>query len=231
MDHRDVNPRFAGYRQFLVVFAQPSAAAQPSEGALHNPSSRQYLKGMAVFGTLDYLQDPPTDELCPFDQRPSISSISPDQPQSRKSPHKLAQHELCSITVLNICWMNYDSQQQSHGVHHDVALTSFHLLACVVAPWPPFSVVLTVWLSMMAALGVASRPCCSLSLQRRTPSIRSHVPSLRQVLKYHQTVPQAGRSCGIMRQLIPPRSTYRIPLTTSRRSALRGRPPRLRRRE
>jgi hypothetical protein len=33
------------------------------------------------------------------------------------------------------------------GVNHDMSLVAIHLLACVIAPGPPFSVVLTVWLS------------------------------------------------------------------------------------
>ena len=42
-----------------------------------------------------------------------------------------------------------------------MAFASAQLLAAVVAPtarWPPLSVVLTDWLSMMPALGVGSRP-------------------------------------------------------------------------
>ena len=46
--------------------------------------------------------------------------------------------------------------------------TSQTLLAGVVAARPPFSVVLTVWLSIMVALGVGARPACSRTCSRRT---------------------------------------------------------------
>ena len=68
---------------------------------------------------------------------------------------------------------------------------------------------------MIAALGVASRPVTSRTRTRKTSSTRSQVPSSRHFRKYHQTVPQGGRSWGISRQGMPPRSTYRMPLTTS----------------
>ena len=120
--------------------------------------------------------------------------------------------------------MNDHGQEQSGGVHYDVALASGHLFAGVVAARPPFSVVFTDWLSMIAPLGVASRPSLSRTMGRSASSTRSQVPSLRHFRKYHQTVPQGGRSWGIIRQGIPPRKTYRMPFTTSRRCTVRGCP-------
>ena len=84
--------------------------------------------------------------------------------------------------------------------------------------------VLTDWLSMIAPLGVASRPSLSRTMGRSASKTRSQVPSLRHFRKYHQTVPQGGRSWGIIRQEIPPRNTYRMPFTTSRRCTVRGCP-------
>ena len=120
--------------------------------------------------------------------------------------------------------MNHHGQQQSHGVHHDVPLASGYPFASVVTPRPPFSVVFADWLSMIAALGVASRPATSRTRTRKASSTRSQVPSSRHFRKYHQTVPQGGRSWGISRQGMPPCSTYRMPLTTSRRSVVLGWP-------
>ena len=52
-------------------------------------------------------------------------------------------------------------------------------LASVVAAGPPISVVFTVWLSMMAALGLLCRPALCRTLVRRAFWIASHVPSRR----------------------------------------------------
>jgi hypothetical protein len=48
-------------------------------------------------------------------------------------------------------------QQQPEGVDQQVALAAVDLLGAVVAAWPPGSVVLTLWLSKTAALGVGRR--------------------------------------------------------------------------
>jgi hypothetical protein len=46
-----------------------------------------------------------------------------------------------------------------------VPLLAFDLLACIKArrvdAAPPFSALLTLWLSMIAAVGLAARPACS----------------------------------------------------------------------
>ena len=51
VDHRYVNPGLAGFGQFLVVFAEPPAPAQPGQCALHHPpaagsTSKWWLSGL-----------------------------------------------------------------------------------------------------------------------------------------------------------------------------------------
>ena len=67
-----------------------------------------------------------------------------------------------------------------------MTLAPSNLLACIVlvgivAPGPPFSVVFTDWLSMIAALGAASCPSASRTLGRSAASTLSQVPSLRHL--------------------------------------------------
>ena len=58
--------------------------------------------------------------------------------------------------------MNGDGQDQTEGVDEEMAFLAFDLLARVIArrvdARPPFSALLTLWLSITAALGEASRP-------------------------------------------------------------------------
>ena len=61
-----------------------------------------------------------------------------------------------------------------------MAFTSLDFLACVVAAWPPFSVVLTVWLSIIAALGSASRPIEVRNCSRKAVLTRSQVLSVTE---------------------------------------------------
>jgi len=48
-----------------------------------------------------------------------------------------------------------------------VALPAFDFLRGIVAARPPFSVVFTLCVSMMAAVGLASRLACSRSIMTR----------------------------------------------------------------
>jgi hypothetical protein len=55
--------------------------------------------------------------------------------------------------------------QEALRIDKNVSLLALDLLACVVArridAGPPFSALLTLWLSMMAAVGLASREASS----------------------------------------------------------------------
>ena len=57
-------------------------------------------------------------------------------------------------------------EQEAKSIYEDVAFLAFDLFAGVVPvrinPAPPFSALLTLWLSMIAAVGLASRSEASL---------------------------------------------------------------------
>jgi hypothetical protein len=64
--------------------------------------------------------------------------------------------------------MNERVYQETLRIDEDVALLALDLFAGVVAGRvdrsPPFSALLTLWLSMIAAVGLASRPAASRHL-------------------------------------------------------------------
>ena len=212
VDHGDVHPSFATFGSLFVVFAQPTISAQPGQRTLYHPPARQHLKLVAIRFTLHHGQQPTASGPRPHHQPARVACIRPDDPQPGKSASQFGQHQLGAIPVLNVGGMNHHGHEQPHGVHYDVALASGHLFTRVIASGPPFSMVFTDWLSIleqsgMAALGVASRPAASRTRARKAASTRSQVPSSRQFRKYHHTVPHGGRSWGISRQGMPPRST------------------------
>ncbi len=225
MNHGDSYPCLARLRQLFIIFAQPPASTYPAKSSFDYPPAWQNFKVMTVFWSLYDLQHPASESASPILQLTSIPAVSPDQFKPGKSSTKLGQHKLCSVTVLDVCSVNHYRHKQSYSVNYDVALAPADLLACIITPRPPFSVVFTDWLSMIAALGVGSRPSICRTFGRNDSSIRSQVPSLRHSLKYHQTVPHGGKSWGTMRQDMPPRDTYKIPLIISRMFTLRRRPP------
>jgi hypothetical protein len=96
-----------------------------------------------------------------------IGAVGEDPLDEREEPPRLAQERDRAVAVLDVGGMNEDAQQQAKRVDEDVALAARRLLARVVARGvergPPFTAPRAVWLSMIAAVGLASRPCRSRS--------------------------------------------------------------------
>ena len=117
-------------------------------------------------GSLHNLQLPCPS--APHDERHLLSRIATvgkdalDEGEQSACP---AQQMECSIAVLNVGGMNDNVQQETQRVDQDVPLATFDLLARVVArriePSPPFCVPFAVCESMIATVGLASRPSCS----------------------------------------------------------------------
>ena len=158
MQHRDMNPSLSGFRQFLIVLAQTPATAQPGQRTLHHPPPGQHLEAVAVRASAYHAQQPASSSPSPSHQPAGVGRISPDQLRSREPAQQLGQYQPGSIPVLDVGDVNHYREEQPGGIHYDVALAPRHLFARVIAARPPFSVVFTDWLSMMAALGVASLP-------------------------------------------------------------------------
>ena len=112
-----------------------------------------------------------------------VSAISPDEFKSRKAALKRSQQVFPPVMVLKTGLMHTLVQDQAVRIYQDMALAAFDLFASVIAAPPPISLVFTDWLSIIAALGVGSRPCFTRTCSRSAVWMRSQVPSLRHVRK------------------------------------------------
>ena len=119
------------------------------------------------FGALDDFNDPAAR---PCRRQGSagtlIAGIGKDLHNERPERARLfIEHEFHAIAILNVRRMNRNAQQEAERVDEDMTLTPRDLLARVIAlrvhRRPPFCAALALWLSMMAAVGLASRPSCS----------------------------------------------------------------------
>ena len=79
----------------------------------------------------------------------------------------LAADQRQAVTVLEVGRMQDQPQRQAQRVGEQMPLAPVDLLAGVEAARAPASVVLTLWLSMIAAVGDASRPDCSRAAMSR----------------------------------------------------------------
>ena len=75
------------------------------------------------------------------------------------------QQQDAAIAILNAGGMHDGVQQQTQRIDQNMPLLALDQLAGVepmrIDAGPPFSALLTLWLSMMAAVGLASRCACS----------------------------------------------------------------------
>jgi len=96
---------------------------------------------------------------------PLIAGIGKQRLQEGISAEQGGQQQDATIAILNVGGMNDGMQQQAQCIYENVALLALDLLARVIArridAGPPFSALFTLWLSMMATVGLASRFSCS----------------------------------------------------------------------
>ena len=167
MDHGDLNESFTGFRKFFIVLAKSTTTTEPSEGSFHDPTTWQNVEALDVVAAFDDLQYPAVRLLHPVNQLSTVAAIRPNELQSRKLALCFFQDLLGTIAVLNIGRVNDHTQQQTDRIDQNMPFPSLYLFARIVTASPPFSVVFTDWLSMIAALGVGSRPACRRVCSRR----------------------------------------------------------------
>lgn len=128
---------------------------------------RQNFKTLRGVGSLDDFsgQTGPRLLLTLGEDWPLITAIGEQFFQKRVAPEQRLENENPAVAVLDICRVNKRMQQQAYCVDKDMALLAFDLFPRIIPArvdaTPPFSALLTLWLSMIAAVGLASRPIAS----------------------------------------------------------------------
>jgi hypothetical protein len=93
------------------------------------------------------------------------AAIDEQRAHARVLGHRLGHHRMGAVAVLHACGMDDHREQHADGVGQQVALAADDLLARIVAGRierrAPFCAAFAVWLSMIAVVGLASRPACS----------------------------------------------------------------------
>ena len=97
--------------------------------------------------------------------RPLIATVGKQLFQERIHPEKGCKEQDATVAILDIGGMNDRVEQQTQRIYENMALLALDLFARIIArridAGPPFSALFTLWLSMMAAVGLASRSPCS----------------------------------------------------------------------
>lgn len=154
-------------RPVFEILGEASASVEPGDGPLDNPSARQKDEAFGRIRPFDDL-DFKFGEVFgnPFlEDRSLIGAVAEEFFQERIETEQGRHQQKTTIPVLNIRWMNDRMHQQALRIDEDMSFLAFDLLAGVIAirinTDPPFSALFTLWLSMMQAVGLASRSSSS----------------------------------------------------------------------
>jgi hypothetical protein len=149
------------------ILGQSSTPTKPRKSSFDDPPPWQDLEAFRCVRTLDdFRQEAWQSFLLRLAKDWSlISAIGEQLLQKRKSPKQCAQNKNAAVSILNVGRMNDRMKQQAYRVDENMPLLALDLLSCIIAmridTAPPFSALFTLWLSMAAAVGLASRPAAS----------------------------------------------------------------------
>ena len=166
IDHGNEDHTFTTAWQRLVVFGQSTVFSEPRKGPFYNPAFRQHHESADRL-TRDDLDITTEPAAHPMHELPRIAAVREDQLQSAEACAQLTEEQLAAVAILKVRGMHEQGDDQPEGVDDQMTLATAYLLARIVPPVPPFSAVLTDWLSRMPTLGVGHLPACRRTRERR----------------------------------------------------------------
>ena len=144
---------------------EAAVAPDPGEGALNDPAPPDELEAAFLVRSLDDLQGHLLSRQIGSEAVSAVASIRKNVADEREQTAGLFDKPGCAVPVLDAGGDRLDAKQQSYRIDNRIALDAFDFFTRVIANGipaaAPFSVALTAWVSMMAAVGEASRPSAS----------------------------------------------------------------------
>src|SRR3954464_4322728 len=153
--------------EVLPILGQSTAAVQPSYGAFDNPALREDDKPFRLIRALhDFKVHAPQDLLDRTSElRSLVSAIGVELHQKRIAREEHGHQPNTPVAILDMGGVHDRVHQQALRVDEKVTLLAFdpftRIIARRVDRGPPFSALFTLWLSMIATVGLASRAACS----------------------------------------------------------------------
>jgi hypothetical protein len=188
--HGKIHPSFAGLRSQFAIFTQPTVKVEPGQGSFHNPPPWEDLKASRVSGRfLSWTHPHPAKALPPVpgdfyrpgqgsfhprDKTPAIGNIHPTDDRDtgmgtecQRATLALHPGQPCRQGEL---WPS----EQSPAYPPEYGVCGLPPACRHPSRVAPFSLVLTDWLSIMAAVGWGTR-----RFSRKVVLICSHIPCRR----------------------------------------------------
>jgi hypothetical protein len=151
----------------LEVAHEAAVFDEPGERALDDPAARERLEADQGSGSFDDGERDVGLRPCPGFETTGIAAVPEHGLNKGERRAGGLERELGAVAVLDIGGVDANGEQPPVRVGQDMALATGDLLGGVIAPRTPlWSAVRTDWLSMMAAVGLGSRPARSRSAVR-----------------------------------------------------------------
>lgn len=153
----------------LPVLGKPTAAVEPGDGALDDPTLGFDDKAFGVIGAFDDLDHQAAHRCGGIVENWSrIGPVGEQLAQERELPEQSCQQQDAAVAILNIGGSHQRMQHQAQRVDQDMAFLTLDQLASIktvrLNARAPFSALFTLWLSITQAVGLASRSACSRHL-------------------------------------------------------------------
>jgi len=153
--------------EILPVLGEAAASVEPRNRAFDNPTLGQLDKSFGAIGTFNdfgfEVRQDFGERVCK--KRPLIGAVGEQLLKEWKKTFHRGQQIDAAVAILNAGGMNDGLEQQAQRIYENMALLALDLFARIIAmridAGPPFSALFTLWLSMMAAVGLASRSASS----------------------------------------------------------------------
>jgi hypothetical protein len=151
----------------LPIFGEAATSIEPADGTFDDPALRLDDKSLGIVATPDDLGRDvrhDTGDAVGEDQS-GIGAVREQLAQEGELPEQGGQQQHTAIAVLHVGGSDQGVQQEPKLIDQDVTFLALDQLAGVEAMRidrrPPFSALFTLWLSMIQAVGLASRAACS----------------------------------------------------------------------
>ena len=157
-------------REVLPVLGEPATAAEPSESSLDDPAFGQDDEAFDLIRTFDDFEVHPSQTFLQrfLEFAPLIASVGIELQEERKHSKQRRHQKRPAVAILNIGGVDESVHQQALRIDENMSLLAPDLLAGVEARRinrsAPFSALFTLWLSIIAAVGLVSRKAASRHL-------------------------------------------------------------------
>lgn len=144
---------------------EAAVAPEPGECTLDNPAAPDNFKPALIVRAFDDLEPNPLSGQIGGKFMSLVAAIRKHMLDEGEQPARLFDQVRGGVPILDVCGDRLDPKKQAYCIDKRVAFDAFDFFARIVTnripAAAPFSVALTAWVSMTAAVGEASRPSAS----------------------------------------------------------------------